>query len=85
MRLEAAAIYAKKNGFEFFATTLTISPHKHSETINQIGRDLAQKYKITFIDKDWAKQDGFKITMQMAREHEFYIQRYCGCRFSLGS
>ncbi|MEI6288708.1 MAG: epoxyqueuosine reductase QueH [bacterium] len=82
-RLKNTAEYASANGFEFFATTLSISPHKDVIAINNLGRALAKKYKIKFLAGDWKKQDGFKSAMEFSHQHDFYHQNYCGCEFSV--
>lgn len=81
-RLEKTAEFAKQNGFDVFATTLSVSPHKSAEVINRLGKELAQKYGLEFYEADFKKQDGFKKAMTLARELNFYRQNYCGCEFS---
>jgi predicted adenine nucleotide alpha hydrolase (AANH) superfamily ATPase len=83
MRLNKVALYAAVNGFKWFATTLTVSPHKNSKVINRICRELAQDYGLNFYDADFKKQDGAKISFKMARDLDFYHQDYCGCIHSL--
>lgn len=83
MRLNKAALYAATNSFEWFATTLTVSPHKNSKVINRIGREFAEDYGLNFYDADFKKKDGAKKSFQMARELGFYRQDYCGCLYSL--
>lgn len=68
--------------FDFFSTTLTISPHKKAETINKIGQSLGQKYGVKFYGADFKKNDGFKRACEIARREGFYRQNYCGCVFS---
>lgn len=82
-RLNNAAAKAKELEMEYFATTLTISPHKDSGIINEIGKRLAQKHGINFLDRDFKKQDGFKKSSQLSRELGLYRQNYCGCEFSI--
>jgi len=82
MRLENSAKFAKENKCDFFTTTLTISPHKNAKIINKIGQELADKYKINFLAKDFKKEDGFKKTTILAKKYDFYHQNYCGCLFS---
>ena len=82
MRLEKTAQVAKKNNFDFFASTLSISPHKKAAVISQLGKQLADKYKIKFFDRDWKKQNGFKISCEISKRENFYRQDYCGCVFS---
>jgi predicted adenine nucleotide alpha hydrolase (AANH) superfamily ATPase len=82
MRLEKAAGFAKENGFDIFATVLSISPHKKAEAINNIGRKLAEKYGIKFYEADFKKKDGFKRSLELSREYNLYRQDYCGCVYS---
>ncbi len=81
-RLENTAKAAGAKGFDFFTTTLTISPYKDAKIISQLGQKLAKKYKIKFLDKDFKKQDGFKKSVCLCREFGLYRQNYCGCEFS---
>jgi len=83
MRLEKIAGFAKDNNCKYFATTLTISPHKPAETINPIGEDIARKYGIAFLVKDFKEKDGFKKGCQLTKEYGLYRQNYCGCEFSI--
>ncbi len=82
LRLEMTARLAKAKGFDYFGSTLSISPHKKAAVISQLGQQLARKYKINFFDRDWKKKDGFKISCQISRQENFYRQNYCGCIFS---
>ena len=81
-RLEKTARYASEHNFNFFTTTLTISPHKDAEAINAIGAELGQKYGVEFLMRDFKKQDGFKKSAALSRELGLYRQNYCGCEFS---
>ncbi|MCD4704907.1 epoxyqueuosine reductase QueH [bacterium] len=83
MRLEKTAKKAKELGFDIFCSTLSISPHKDAEMINQIGLELAEKYNIKYLESDWKKQEGFKKACDISREEGFYRQSYCGCEFSM--
>lgn len=85
VRLANTAKYAEENGFDCFASTLAISPHKDAKVINEIGRKLADQYLLEFIDGDWKKEDGFKKAMALANKYDFYRQSYCGCEFSIRS
>ncbi len=82
MRLEKSIQAAKEASCDCFTTTLTISPHKSAEIINNIGKSLAEKYGVNFLAEDFKKKDGFKKTMAAAKRHKFYRQNYCGCVFS---
>ncbi|MDA3839777.1 MAG: epoxyqueuosine reductase QueH [Patescibacteria group bacterium] len=82
-RLEETARYASENGFHYFATTLTTSPHKNAQAIMKFGQDLGRKYELGFLERDFKKQDGFKKAAEMSRKLDLYRQDYCGCEFSL--
>ena len=79
-RLEKTFLYAKENGFDYFTTTLTISPHKNSKVINETGISTS---KDRFLCEDFKKKDGFKKTIEISKKNGIYRQNYCGCRFSL--
>lgn len=82
MRLEETARFAQANGFEYFATTLTMGRNKRAEIINSIGRELAEKHNLKFYEADWKKGGGQEMAYQIAKENNLYHQNYCGCLFS---
>lgn len=82
MRLREAARFACDNGFEYFGTVLSISPHKRADKINEIGLSLAGKYGINYLEADFKKKDGFKRSIALSSEHGLYRQDYCGCMYS---
>jgi epoxyqueuosine reductase len=82
IRLERTARKAKTLGMDCFATTLSISPHKKAETINRIGRETGERIGIRFIEADFKKKDGFKISCELSRAEGLYRQDYCGCLYS---
>jgi predicted adenine nucleotide alpha hydrolase (AANH) superfamily ATPase len=82
IRLKRTALYARENGFDYFATTLSISPHKKAAMINVIGKELEKKYNVQYYEADFKKKNGFKISCQISKEEGLYRQRYCGCIFS---
>jgi predicted adenine nucleotide alpha hydrolase (AANH) superfamily ATPase len=82
-RLLKTAQRAKEIGIEHFATTLTISPHKKADEINVLGQKIADQNKLTYLDSNWKKKEGYKQSCQIAREENFYRQNYCGCCFSV--
>ena len=84
-RLSRTANYAKQNGFDYFASTLAISPHKDAQAINSIGDALSAQVGVNFLAGDWKKNDGFKHAMEFSCEHDFYRQNYCGCEFSMNN
>ena len=82
MRLESTARIAKEQGFDYFCTTLSISPLKNSQKINQIGYEVAQKYGIKWLPSDFKKREGYKRSIELSREYNLYRQSFCGCIFS---
>jgi epoxyqueuosine reductase len=83
IRLEKSAKYAQDNNFDYFCTTLTISPHKNTENINKTGKELEKKYNITFLEKNFKKNDGFKKSLELSKKHNLFRQTYCGCEYSI--
>lgn len=82
LRLREAAIIAKKNHFDYFTTTLSISPHKNAMKLNEIGERLSNEYKISYLPSDFKKKNGYKRSIELSKEHNLYRQNYCGCIFS---
>ena len=82
MRMEDTAIFAKENGFDFFTTTLSISPYKSTKDINQIGYQLEEKYGIKYLYSDFKKEEGYKNSIKNSQELGLYRQDYCGCIYS---
>lgn len=81
-RIEKTAETAMIKGCDFFGTTLTVSPHKNYEIISGIGREIALRYGLSFLDRDFKKQDGFKRSIELSKKYNLYRQNYCGCRYS---
>ena len=82
LRLDFAAREAKRLGCDYFATTLTVSPHKDAQRINAIGEALAGKYGVKWLPGDFKKRDGYKRRIELSREFGLYRQDYCGCLYS---
>lgn len=82
MRLEETVRIAKENGFDYFTTTLSISPHKNIKWIFDIGEQLGNKYGVKFIKADFKKRNGFKSSIILSKYYKMYRQNYCGCVFS---
>lgn len=80
LRLQKTAELANKLNFNFFSTTLTVSPHKNSELIKKIGRKFDDKSKFFFYD--FKKKDGYKKSIEFSKKYNLYRQNYCGCRYS---
>ena len=82
LRLEQTARYAAAHGFEWFCTTLSISPMKDPIRINALGQELGEKYNVCFLPSEFRKKDGYKRSLQLSAEYGLYRQDYCGCVFS---
>lgn len=83
LRLEKTAALAKEKDFDYFATTLTISPLKNAALINKIGSELSEKYGVKYLASDFKKKNGFKRSTELSRQYNLYRQDYCGCVFSM--
>ena len=84
MRLESTAAFAKEHGFQAFAATLTVSPHKDAGLVNRLGKEAEARFGVTYLATDLKKKDGFKRSLELSREFRLYRQDYCGCLPSLG-
>ncbi len=82
-RMRRAAETAGERGFDIFATTLTVSPHKDADFINRVGAELADEFEVEYLPSNFKKQDGFKRSVELTKKLGIYRQTYCGCRFSL--
>lgn len=82
MRLRAAALKAKELGADYFATTLSISPLKNAEKINEIGERLSGELGIAYLVSDFKKREGYKRSIELSKEYGLYRQNFCGCAFS---
>lgn len=82
LRLEKAAQYAAENGFDYFCTTLTISPMKNAAALNEISEELSRIYPVKPLPSDFKKKGGYLRSIELSREYGLYRQNYCGCVFS---
>lgn len=82
MRLRETAVLAKQMGADYFTTTLSISPLKNAEKLNEIGERLAKEYGIRYLNSDFKKKNGYKRSVELSEEYGMYRQYYCGCVFS---
>lgn len=82
LRLSKACIYALDNNYDYFTTTLSISPYKNSDKLNEIGAMLEQKYNIKYLYADFKKKDGYKRSIELSKKYNLYRQDYCGCIYS---
>lgn len=83
LRLNKTAFEAQKNGFDYFTTTLSVSPHKNAHMLNEIGKELEKEYGVKYLYADFKKKDGYKKSVKLSEEYNLYRQDYCGCRFAL--
>lgn len=82
LRLKKTAEIAKMQRFDYFTTTLTISPLKRADILNEIGNRLGILYDVAFLPSDFKKKDGYKRSIELSNEYGLYRQNYCGCCFS---
>lgn len=82
MRQREAAIYAKEHGFDYFTTTLSVSPHKNVAKLNEIGLRLAKEYDVAYLPSDFKKRGGYQKSIELSHQYDLYRQNYCGCIFS---
>ncbi len=82
LRLSATAREAKRGGFDYFCTTLTVSPHKNAELINAISERLADEYGVKALPSDFKKREGYKRSIELSAKYGLYRQDYCGCTYS---
>ena len=80
--MEEAAKKAREGGYDYFTTTLSISPLKNAAKINEIGEELADIYEVEHLPSDFKKKDGYKRSIELSRQYNLYRQDYCGCVFS---
>lgn len=82
LRMKAACIYAKENKYDYFTTTLSISPYKNAKWLNEIGESLGKEYDINYLYADFKKKNGYKRSIELSKEYGLYRQDYCGCIYS---
>lgn len=82
LRLESTAKLAKELSFDYFTTTLSISPLKRADKINEIGEEIGEIYNVKHLPSDFKKKEGYKRSIELSKEHDLYRQNYCGCVFS---
>lgn len=82
LRLRETAGRAAEGGFDYFATTLTVSPLKNAQKLNEIGQALSAEYGVSWLPSDFKKKDGYKRSIELSAEYGLYRQNYCGCVYS---
>ncbi|MBE5786118.1 MAG: epoxyqueuosine reductase QueH [Clostridiales bacterium] len=83
LRLDETARAAKSHGFEYFTTTLSVSPHKNAENLNRIGRAAGEKHGVKYLMADFKKKNGYLRSLELSKEYDLYRQDYCGCLYSI--
>lgn len=82
LRLNQTAKVALREHFDYFGTTLTVSPYKNAQVINEIGNEVADDVGIPFLVADFKKKNGYKRSIELSKEYDLYRQNYCGCKYS---
>ncbi len=82
LRLTETAKLAKVRNFDYFTTTLTISPYKNADKLNEIGKKLSEQYGIKYLYSDFKKNNGYKRSIELSKKYDLYRQNYCGCVYS---
>lgn len=82
LRLSSTGRAAKENGFDFFATTLTVSPHKNARIINETGFRVQEAHTAKYLPSDFKKREGYKRSIELSQKYGLYRQDFCGCEFS---
>lgn len=82
LRLRQTAIVAKNNNFDYFTTTLSISPYKNAQKLNEIGEELSNEFGVNYLYSDFKKKNGYRRSVELSVEYGLYRQDYCGCVFS---
>ena len=82
LRLKYCALKAKENNYDYFGTTLTVSPYKNAQVLNQIGEKLQDEFNIKYLFSDFKKKDGYKRSIELSKDFNLYRQDYCGCIYS---
>ncbi len=83
LRLEKTAKLASVNNFDYFCTTLTVSPYKNSQVINNLGKELMNIYNVKWLYSDFKKEEGYKHSIALSKQYNLYRQDYCGCIYSI--
>jgi len=82
LRLNRTAELAKQHGFEYFTTTLSVSPHKNADNVNRIGAEAGERHGVRYLFADFKKKNGYLRSLQLSKEYGLYRQDYCGCLYS---
>jgi len=83
LRLREAALEARKGGYDFFTTTLSISPLKSAQKLNSVAEKVSREYGVPCLPSDFKKRNGYKRSLELSEKYDLYRQNYCGCRYSI--
>ena len=83
LRLSEAAVQAAAGGFDYFTTTLSISPLKNAQKLNEIGIRVGKEHNVKYLVSDFKKKNGYKRSVELSEQYGLYRQDYCGCEFSM--
>lgn len=83
LRLEKTAQAARDGKYDYFATTLSVSPHKNADLLGQLGEEIGKKYGVAHLPSDFKKREGYKRSIELSKKFDLYRQDYCGCEFSI--
>lgn len=83
LRIKKTAIKAKQGGYDYFCSTLTVSPHKNADMINSIGKECEREYAVKWLVSDFKKKEGYKRSLELSKKYNLYRQNYCGCSYSI--
>lgn len=83
LRMEKTALLAKELHYDYFTTTLSISPYKNASVLNRIGEVLEKKYQVNYLYADFKKKEGYKRSIELSKQYQLYRQDYCGCKYSI--
>jgi len=81
LRLRKTALIAKEKGFDYFGTTLSVSPYKNSQVLNELGKKISEEVKVKYLFSDFKKNEGYKKSIELSEKYNLYRQKYCGCRY----
>ena len=82
LRMEEAAKLAEEGGYDYFTTTLSISPHKNAQVLNELGKEISDAFGVPYLYSDFKKKNGYRRSCELSTEYHLYRQDYCGCPFS---
>ena len=83
LRLNKTAKFANENGYDIFTTTLSVSPYKNAELLNELGKKISLKHNVEYLEANFKKNNGYLLSINNSKKYNLYRQKFCGCEFSL--